>query len=41
MDIPEKLVIQVTQEEEKNKKQKNKQTQHNVRWTPLSAGKHK
>jgi hypothetical protein len=39
MDNPEKLATQVTQDKEK--KQKPKKTQHNVRWTQLSASKHK
>ena len=40
MDNPEKLATQVTQEKEKKQKTK-KKTQHNMRWTPLSASKHK
>jgi hypothetical protein len=41
MDNPEKLATQVTQDKEKKQKQKQKKPQHNVRWTPLSACKHK
>jgi hypothetical protein len=41
MDNPEKLATQVTQDKEKKQKQKPKKNQHNVRWTPLSASKHK
>jgi hypothetical protein len=41
MDNPEKLATQVTQDKEKKQKQKPKKKQHNVRWTPLSASKHK
>jgi hypothetical protein len=39
MDKPEKLATQVTQDKEKNKNKK--KPQRNVRWTPLSASKHK
>jgi hypothetical protein len=41
MDNPEKLATQVTQDKEKKQKQKQKKHLHNVRWTPLSASKHK
>jgi hypothetical protein len=41
MDNPEKLATQVTQDKEKKQKQKQKKPQQNVRWTPLSASKHK
>jgi len=34
-DNPEKLATKGTQDEEK------KPTQHNMRWTPLHANKHK
>ena len=40
MDNPEKLATQGTQEEEKQNKNTTK-TQHNMRWTPLYANKHK
>jgi ribosomal protein L24E len=39
MDNPMKLATQFTKEKEK--KTKTKKTPHNVRWTPLSASKHK
>jgi hypothetical protein len=41
MDNPEKLATQATQDKDKKQKQKQKKPQHNVRWTPLSASKHK
>jgi hypothetical protein len=40
MDNPEKLATQVTQDKDKKKKTETKH-QHNVRWTLLSASKHK
>jgi hypothetical protein len=38
---PKKLATQTTSDKEKKKKKKKKKKKHNVRWTPISARKHK